>query len=136
MSYTKRYLAAILILAVAWLSLSQPALAAAQDDEPAAAEELRSGEKAIRQVLRRKTTLRCKDAPLDAVVDALRQKYRIVIALDRLEIEQVLGIIPREELISCDYANIPLRSALEMMLADLELTWVIDREVLLITTQE
>ncbi|NQT39913.1 MAG: hypothetical protein HQ581_20640 [Planctomycetes bacterium] len=136
MSHTKLYLGAILILTVAWLSYGETALAAPQDDAPEPTDALSSGEKAIRQVLRRKATIRCKDAPLDDVVAALRQKYRIVIDFDWNEIEKVLGIVPSETRVSCDCANVPLRSALELMLEPLELTWVIDKDVLLITTKE
>jgi len=99
---------------------------------------LRSGEAAIRKALRRKVTLRCEeDEPLDEVIARLRREHKIQIVLDWLEIEQILGIVPEETLVpACDYPGISFRSALEMMLGELELTWVIDRDVLLITTQE
>ncbi len=103
------------------------------DVEPA--EMLRSGEKAVRRALRRKTTIRCKEATIDELVAALRQEYRIGIVIDRLELGDMTCCVTGEPTrVSCDYANIPRRSALGLMLDELELTWVIDREVLLITT--
>ncbi|NQT38853.1 MAG: hypothetical protein HQ581_15260 [Planctomycetes bacterium] len=112
------------------------AVASPQEDQPVAAGKARSGDRAIRRALQKKITMRCKDELLEKVVAKLQQECGIVIALDRAELEQVLSVEPSETLVSCDCTDITLRSALELMLEPLLLTWVIDREVLLITTFE
>ncbi|NQT39123.1 MAG: hypothetical protein HQ581_16610 [Planctomycetes bacterium] len=113
------------------------AVAAAQDGQPTAAEKLSRNEKAIRRALRKKTTIRCKDVPLNKLVARLRKEYRIVVEWDRYELEHVPAWgDPIHAPVSCDYTNISLRSALELMLAPVELTWVIHNEVLLITSVE
>ncbi|NQT39912.1 MAG: hypothetical protein HQ581_20635 [Planctomycetes bacterium] len=99
---------------------------------------LRSGEAAIRKILPRKVIFRCeKDEPLSEVIARLRREHKVQMVFDRREIEQVLGIVPEEIFVpACDFPGISLGAALELMLEPLELTWVIDKDVLLITTRE
>lgn len=72
--------------------------------------------------------------PLEEVVDYLRTEYEIEILLDNLALDE-LGLGP-DEPIEVNLRNVSLRSALRRMLEPLELTYVIDDEVLLITTED
>ncbi|WP_197526651.1 VWA domain-containing protein [Botrimarina colliarenosi] len=72
--------------------------------------------------------------PLEEVVTYLRVEYEIEIVLDNIALDE-LGLGP-DEPIQVSLRNVSLRSALRRMLEPLELTYVIDDEVLLITTQE
>ena len=80
------------------------------------------------------TRLEFIETPLDQVVDFLKDQHGINIELDAGELDNV-GIgtdVP----ITRNLKGITLRSALRLMLKDLELTYVIRDEVLLITTPE
>ncbi|MEM6330390.1 MAG: hypothetical protein AAF790_09085, partial [Planctomycetota bacterium] len=74
------------------------------------------------------------DTPLEEVVEFLRAEYQIEIQLDTLALED-LGI-GADEPITVNLRNISLRSALRIMLKQLELTYIIKDEVLQITTEE
>lgn len=72
--------------------------------------------------------------PLEEVVDYLRSEYEIEIVLDVTALDE-LGLGP-DEPIQVNLRNVSLKSALRRMLEPLELTYVIDNEVLLVTTEE
>lgn len=72
--------------------------------------------------------------PLEEVVDFLRDEYEIEIQIDSNALDDI-GIGTNES-INVNLRNVPLRSALRLMLQQLELTSIIADEVLLITTQE
>lgn len=74
------------------------------------------------------------DTPLEEVVVFLRDEYGIEIQLDVPALDD-LGLSP-DEPITVNLRNISLRSALRLMLKQLELTYMIADEVLLITTEE
>lgn len=74
------------------------------------------------------------DIPLEEVIDFLRTEYEIEIQLDALALDD-LGI-GTDEPVTCNLRNISLDSALNLMLGQMELTHIIENEVLLITTQE
>ncbi|NQT37970.1 MAG: hypothetical protein HQ581_10800 [Planctomycetes bacterium] len=80
------------------------------------------------------------DTPLDEVISTLNEqlsKDGVRIEFDLNEIEQVLGIVPSETPVAeRDFAGMSLKSNLKRMLSELELTYVIEDEYLLITTQE
>ena len=78
--------------------------------------------------------LQFDDAPLEDVVTFLREEYNIEIALDSIALDD-LGLGP-DEPITVDLRNTSLKSALRRMLEPLELTYVLEDEVLLITTEE
>ncbi|TWT73443.1 hypothetical protein Pla123a_37780 [Posidoniimonas polymericola] len=74
------------------------------------------------------------DAPLEEVVDFLRTEYEIEIQLDETALDDLgIGI---DEPITCVIRNISLMSGMRLMLKQLELTYVIADEVMLITTEE
>jgi tetratricopeptide (TPR) repeat protein len=74
------------------------------------------------------------ETPLEEVVAFLQDEYDIPIVVDTPELDDV-GIDPSEP-ISVNLRNITLRSALRLMLSRIDLTYVIQDEVLLITTPE
>ncbi len=74
------------------------------------------------------------EAPLEEVVDFLRTEYGIEIQLDQNALDD-LGI-GSDEPVTVSLRNISLRSAMRIMLKQLELTYIIADEVLLITTEE
>ncbi len=73
-------------------------------------------------------------APLSEVVDFLRTEYDIEVQLDLQALDD-LGLSP-DDPIDVNLRNISLRSALRIMLRQLDLTYVISDEVLLITSEE
>ncbi|TWT74685.1 RNA polymerase sigma factor CnrH [Posidoniimonas polymericola] len=74
------------------------------------------------------------DIPLEECIDFLRNEYEIEIQLDEKAFDD-LGI-GTDEPVTINLRNISLESALNLMLARLDLTHVIANEVLLITGQE
>lgn len=94
-------------------------------------------EEAINQALSSPLTsagLDFADTALEEVVDYLRDEYQIEIQLDEQGLDD-LGLAA-DEPITVNLRNISLRSALRLMLKPLELTYVIDDEVLLITSED
>ena len=78
--------------------------------------------------------LEFQDAPLSEVVDFLRTEYQIPIVLDNRALDDV-GI-PLDDPITINLRNIKLESALNLMLRQLDLTYIIRDEVLLITSED
>lgn len=74
------------------------------------------------------------DTPLSDVVSALQDDYGIPIKMDHKALEEI-GI-GSDEPVTINLHNISLRSALRLMLKQLQLTYVIKDEVLLITTAQ
>ncbi|MHC4875209.1 MAG: VWA domain-containing protein [Planctomycetota bacterium] len=74
-----------------------------------------------------------EDFPLQDAVDQLSRQYEIPIILDRLAIEE-FGYTVDEPLNVPPLSNITLRSALKIMLEELELTYIIEDEVMKITS--
>ncbi len=74
------------------------------------------------------------DQPLQDVVTQLSDEYRIPIQLDKPALEE--AGIGTDSKVSVTLHNISLRSALKLTLRTLRLTWVIQDEVLMITTKE
>jgi hypothetical protein len=74
------------------------------------------------------------DVPLKEVADALSSDYNIPIQIDRNELEEA-GIAV-DVAVNVNLHNVSLRSALDLMTKSLHVTYTIDHEVLLITTQE
>lgn len=80
------------------------------------------------------TTLEFIETPLTDVVEFLQDLHDIPVKLDRRNLDD-LGI-STDEPITVNLKGISLRSALRLMLNDLDLEAVIESEVLLITTAE
>jgi hypothetical protein len=74
------------------------------------------------------------DTPLEEVVNLLQQDYGIPIQIDRPALDEI-GMDVNEQ-ITVNIHNISLRSALRLMLKQLQLTYIVGDEVLLIITPE
>jgi hypothetical protein len=75
-----------------------------------------------------------KDQPIQDVITQLGEEYGIPIQLNKTMLEEAgIGV---DSKVSVTLHNISLRSALKLMLRTLQLTWVIQDEVLMITTKE
>ena len=90
-------------------------------------------EQALRSPLTR-TGLDFTDAPLEEVVAFLQETYNVPVQLDTPALDEI-GIGP-DEPVSVNLHEISLRSALRLMLKQLQLTYIIRDEVLMITTPE
>jgi hypothetical protein len=91
-------------------------------------------EKKITEALRSPTQLEFIETPLQDVVDFLKDFHGIEIQMDKKALDDV-GIAS-DTPITRNLKGISLRSALRLLLRDLDLTYVIQDEVLLITTPE
>jgi hypothetical protein len=115
-------------------SRKRPADEKSPSKKAAAARELRTGEAAIEQALDEPTEINFIDTPLLCVIDYLKDRHHIEIQLDKPALEDagVGSDVP----IKKSLKGISLRSALRLTLRDLNLTYMIRDEVLLITSPE
>jgi len=97
----------------------------------------RSSEDKILEQLACKTELDFADnpSPLKDVIDYIRTKHNIEVVLDQEALKQA-GLDPAATLVSKSLKDISLRSALKLILSNWQLTYIIDNEVLLITTKD
>ena len=86
----------------------------------------------ILKALDEPTELDFIEEPLQGVVDYLSDRHKIQIVFDIRALEDLN--IGTDEPMTHKLSGISLRSALDLVLRDLDLAWTIDREVLLITT--
>ncbi len=91
-------------------------------------------EKKIADALRSPTVLEFVETPLADVIDYLKDLHGIEIQVDKKALEDV-GI-GTDAPVTKHLKGISLRSALRLLLRDLDLTYMIEDEVLLITTPE
>jgi hypothetical protein len=82
----------------------------------------------------RESGLKFEDQPLQDVVGRLEEEYGISIKLDTAALND-LGI-PPDQPVNINLRNISLRSALRLLLKELGLTYIIQDEVLLITSPD
>ncbi len=102
--------------------------------QAAVGDEISPAEKAIEKALDSQTLVDFIELPLGDVVDFLKDRHDIEIQLDLKALGDV-GL-SRDEPITKELKGLSLRSALNLILDDLELTYLIANEVLLITTPE
>lgn len=95
---------------------------------------MRVGEAAIKQALAQPTEIEFIEAPLTDVIDNLKEHHHIEIQLDNKALGDV-GI-GSDTPVTRNLKGVSLRSAINLLLRDLNLTWIIQDEVLLITTPE
>lgn len=93
-----------------------------------------TAERRITAALDDQTTINFADTPLTDVVEYLQRQHDIPIILDVVAIEEA-GLLV-DEPINLVLAGVTLQSALKIMLAEFELTYVIEDEVMKITTIE
>jgi hypothetical protein len=74
------------------------------------------------------------DRSLEDVVTNISEEYGIDIRLDRTALEE--AGIGTDSPVTNSLKNVSLRSALKLILRNLQLTWIIEDEVLMITTNE
>ncbi len=74
------------------------------------------------------------EKPLNEVIDDIGEAYQINVRVDARALDTV-GLVP-DTPITLEIKNVSLKSALGLMLDELELTWIIKHETLMITTQE
>ncbi|MCH8044392.1 MAG: VWA domain-containing protein [Planctomycetes bacterium] len=110
------------------LTLRRAKYAAVDLSKPGGAEER------ISAALREDTGFEFLETPLSDVVEFLEDLHSIEIELDTTVLEEA-GVGP-DTLVTRNLKGITLRSALRLMLRDLDLTYVIRDEVLLITTPD
>lgn len=106
----------------------QPLLAATEDVNP------KTAEAEILAALDEMTIVEFIEEPLDGVAFFLREYHSIEIQIDVQALKNVN--METDTPISKSLENVTLRSALNLMLSDLDLAWIIKDEVLLITTSE
>ena len=104
------------------------------EDNPPAASQIRTGQAAIEEELAKPATLEFKETPLSDVIDYLKEQCKIEVCLDLRALTDV-GI-GGDTPITINLHALPLRSALNLMLRQLNLTWTVRDDVLLITTPE
>ena len=107
----------------------------AKDRKPVPTPTLGPREEAIEKALAQPTMLQLPpETPLEEVVKYLKGYHDIQIHVDT----QALGDVGlgTDTPITQDLTGISLRSALDLMLGELDLTWTIHHEVLMITTEE
>ena len=97
-------------------------------------EQLRTGEAAIEQALDEPTSFEFVETPLDQVIEFFKDKHHIEIQLDRTAMDDV-GI-QADAPVTKSIKGVSLRSALNLVLRELKMTFMIEHEVLLITTPE
>jgi len=94
-----------------------------------------SAEQKIEQELEKPTQLEFIETPLQDVIDYLKKRHGIEIQVDRKALSDV-GLDASTLPITKRLKGLSLRSALELTLHDLDLTYLVQDEVLLITTPE
>jgi hypothetical protein len=100
---------------------------------PQRTEAARRIERALAEPLR--TPLEFDQSPLNTITGIIEDEYDIPIVFDTAALDAV-AVSPDVE-VSININNVTLRSALELMLSNVEdLTYIIDDEVLLITTED
>jgi tetratricopeptide (TPR) repeat protein len=102
-------------------------------DLKATGEAERRIETALRSPLK-SSGLDFADTALEEVVSLIQEQYGIPVQLDMPALEEI-GIDPQEP-VTVNLHGISLRSALRLMLKQLELTYIVQDEVLMITTPE
>lgn len=90
-------------------------------------------EASIRAALDTKTDIKFIETPFRSVIDDLKQRHDIEIQLDTRALDD--AAIPRETPITRNIKGVTLRSALNLLLDDLDLTYAVQNGVLMITTE-
>ena len=89
-------------------------------------------EQRINKALQEKTSFNFPEIPLQEVVEYLQERHNITIILDKRALSDE-GLDP-ETPITFSVEQVSLRAALRQMLHDLDLTYIIENEMLVITT--
>src|SRR5262249_4639640 len=87
----------------------------------------------IRAALDQKTDIKFIETPFSGVIDDLQQRHAIEIQMDLRALDDAR--IPRDTPVSKSVKGVTLRSALNILLDDLDLTYVVQNGVLKITSE-
>ena len=87
----------------------------------------------IRAALDQKTDIKFVEMPLSGVIDDLKQRHAIEIQLDHRHLDE--ASIPLDTPVTRSIKGVTLRSALNLLLENLDLTYVVQNGVLKITTE-
>jgi general secretion pathway protein D len=113
-----------------WEDLSTRRLADRNEDS-----RLSSAERDIQRKMEDRVKVNYKERPLGEVLDDLNQMTGIPIVMDNRALAQI-RVTPTDPVSLSVPNGVPLRSALNLMLRDLDLTYVIENDVLNITSFE
>jgi general secretion pathway protein D len=113
-----------------WESLSRLRLESRNNREV----RLSLQEQEIKKKLPQPVSVKYENRPLSAVLDELQTMTGVPIHVDERALAQVR--VTSETPVSIAHENLPLKSVLTLMLDQLELTYVIENDVLMITTQQ
>lgn len=94
----------------------------------------RADEKRILAALEKRTSVELQELPLRDAADYLSKTVGVTVALDRRAMED--ASIPPDVPVSIAMKDVPARTILNRLLADVPLTWIVRDGVLLITTQD
>jgi hypothetical protein len=112
--------------------VATPALAVPKPDEP----RPESPAEKIRRALDQNHTVDFQEGTsLSVAIEQLRNDTKLNIVIDRLMVAN-LGIDTESTPVSLRLKNVRLRTILKTLLSQLNLTYVIDQEILLITSEE
>ncbi len=93
---------------------------------------LHGGEKAILKALEEETSIWVSEAPLKVVLEYFSEKHHIPIVMDSPALKEA-GVEDSTN-ITKDLSGVSLRSALAIILDELQLKWVIHHNVLMVTS--
>jgi hypothetical protein len=112
----------------------EAAPSAKQEAEAKAGDQRFTHKEAILKALEQQSSFEFKELPLSVFVKMLQDKFHIQIYLDKRALNAA-GVDESCQ-ITCSLSNIPLRSALNLMLRELDLAWMISDDVLMITDRD
>jgi hypothetical protein len=122
-------------VAAAWVWAALPDFAVrAAEPWPSTGLHESAAEKAIAAALCKPVRLEFVETPLEDVLAFLRDQSRIPIEIDKKALDNV-GV-GTDTPLTKNLKDVSLRSALRLLLEDLDLTFVVNHEVLLVTSRE
>jgi serpin B len=89
-------------------------------------------EVAIRQALERPVGIEVRDRPLEELLAMIAREAKIPLVIETVKLTDE-GVDPRKS-VTLHYPQISIRAALKLLLEPVQLTWLIQNEVLFITT--
>lgn len=118
------------------LLLATPALAAptAGQSKPEQPKTETAAEK-VRKALDQVTSVEFQATTLTVAMETLREQTKVNFVIDRSTI-QMMGISPDDAQINLKLGSVKLRTVLKHLLSQYNLTYVIDGDILLITTEQ
>jgi hypothetical protein len=134
-SFSVIALGAVLWFLAASTVLAEDNLPAKESHLPAVKQPpLRTGEAAIKEALAQPTEMDFVNSPLSDVADYFKDYHGVTIQIDQKSLRE--ANVDSATLVTMKLKGVTLRSALNLILKEIGLTWTIRDEVLLITTPE